>query len=104
MLSISDDVMEFFENYHWPGNVRQLRNIIERAVILAKGKEITFKELPEELIPVSTSKPGRKMFKTLRELESETVQAVIKQCNGNKSKAADILGISRKALYNKLRV
>jgi DNA-binding NtrC family response regulator len=104
MLSISDAVMEFFESYHWPGNVRQFRNIIERAVILAKGKEITFKELPEELIPVSTSKPGRKMFKTLRELESETVQAVIKQCNGNKSKAADILGISRKALYNKLRV
>jgi DNA-binding NtrC family response regulator len=103
MLSISDDVMEFFENYNWPGNVRQLRNIIERAVILAKGKEITFKELPEELVPVSTSKPGRKTFKTLRELESETVQAVIKQCNGNKSKAADILGISRKALYNKLR-
>jgi DNA-binding NtrC family response regulator len=103
VLSISNEVMESFKHYHWPGNVRQLRNIIERAVILASGKQIMLKELPDDLFSIKVPEPDRKMPKTLRELEFETVQSVLMQCNGNKSKAADILGISRKALYNKLR-
>lgn len=103
MLSISNDVMEVFKHHHWPGNIRQLRNIIERSVILARGKQIMFKDLPEDLALVNAPVPGRKTNKTLRELESETVWSVLKQCGGNKSKAANILGISRKALYNKLK-
>jgi two-component system response regulator HydG len=103
VLNISDDVMEIFKHYHWPGNIRQLRNVVERAVILSSGKQIVLKDLPEELYAVNTPDPGLVARKTLRELELDTVQSVLKQCKGNKSKAADILGISRKALYNKIR-
>jgi len=99
--SVSSEVMELFMNYHWTGNVRQLRNVIERAVILSKGERINLEELPRELLrSVKTNGPARK---TLRELENQAVQDVLKECKGNKSRAAKMLGISRKAFYKRLK-
>jgi DNA-binding NtrC family response regulator len=104
VLAVGDDVMEILRNFLWPGNVRQLRNVVERAVLFAKGRQITLKDLPEELMPAKAPKTQKKVVKTLREMELETLRSVIEQCNGNKSKAAQMLGISRKALYNKLKM
>ncbi|HWR73105.1 MAG TPA: sigma 54-interacting transcriptional regulator, partial [Nitrospirota bacterium] len=101
-LTLGDEVMDAFLNYPWPGNVRQLRNVIERSVVLARGKRITLNELPEELRgrdPRSFSP-----IQTLKVLEIQAVAHALHECNGNKSKAARRLGISRKAFYNKLKV
>ncbi|NOZ25513.1 MAG: sigma-54-dependent Fis family transcriptional regulator [Nitrospirae bacterium] len=106
VLTVSDEVMRIFQEYHWPGNVRQLRNVMERAVVLSKGDTITPRELPEEFTSLKESKkrdaPGS-TFKTLSELEFEAVRDALRACNGNKSKAARMLGISRKALYKRLK-
>ncbi len=103
-VSISDGAMNALYNYHWPGNIRQLRNVIERAVVLAKKNTITLKELPEEFS--SLSKKGTLKFnslKTLKELEIDAIKDALRECNGNKSKAARMLGISRKTFYKRLK-
>ena len=103
-LTISGEVMKVFENCSWPGNVRQLKNIIERAVILATGDKITLKEIPEELISFKrTTTSSNNQLKTFRELEMEALKDALQACKGNKSKASRILGISRKAMYKRLR-
>lgn len=103
VLTVSDEMMRIFQDYHWPGNVRQLRNVIERAVVLSKGDTITPRELPEEFISLKKREGLLYSLKTLSELESEAVRNALRACNGNKSKAARLLGISRKALYKRLK-
>ncbi|HEB76307.1 MAG TPA: sigma-54-dependent Fis family transcriptional regulator [Nitrospirae bacterium] len=106
VLTVSDEVMKIFLEYHWPGNVRQLRNVMERAVVLTKGDTITPRELPEEFTALKDLRRRDDpvhSFKTLSELEFEAVKNALKACNGNKSKAARMLGISRKALYKRLK-
>ena len=103
-LTISDKVMKALENYNWPGNVRELRNVVERAVILATGDKITLKEIPEELLSfkrIATN--SNNPLKTFRELEMEALKDALQVCKGNKSKASRLLGISRKAMYKRLR-
>ena len=101
-LILSDDVMKVFQNYNWPGNVRQLKNVIERAVVLSKNRVITLKELPEEFLSLQeqTELPSKK---TLKDLETQAIKDALKECKGNKSKASKMLGISRKAFYKRLR-
>ncbi len=105
VLRISEEAMEAMTGYSWPGNIRQLRNIVERAVVLAKKDKITLKELPEEMLQAAKEPAGpvASSQKTLKELELETVRSVLEECKGNKSKAAKLLGISRKAFYKKLK-
>jgi len=98
MLSVSDEVMRTFQNYAWPGNVRQLRNIIERAVVLSKGNVITMKELPEELLLMKAQSETRSNG-TMKDIKVQAIRNALQECRGNKSKAASMLGISRKALY-----
>jgi DNA-binding NtrC family response regulator len=102
-LTVSEEVMEMFQRHRWPGNIRQLRNVIERAVVLAREKTITAKELPEEFL--SCWKPGvsHNSIKTLKALEMEAINDAFHACSGNKSKAARMLGISRKAFYKHFR-
>ncbi len=100
LLSISDDVVRKFHEFYWPGNVRQLKNVIERAVVLAKGNTITLKDLPRELLP---KKSSWESVKTLKDLQILAIRNALKEANGNKSKAARMLGISRKAFYKRLR-
>jgi two-component system response regulator HydG len=101
MLTVSGDVIKAFQHYHWPGNIRQLKNVIERAVVLAKGDIITLGELPDEFQSVKINHDIQ-TDGTLRSLEAQVVVNTLQHCRGNKSKAAKILGISRKALYKKL--
>jgi two-component system response regulator HydG len=102
MLRLSDEAMEILQGYSWPGNIRQLRNVIERAVVLTRGPEIGARTLPEEILGQGVGKVADDRVKTMRELEHDAVREVLTRCAGNKSEAARMLGISRKALYKRL--
>jgi transcriptional regulator of acetoin/glycerol metabolism len=90
-------------HYEWPGNVRQLKNIIERAVVLARGERITIKELPEEILAHCQKVKTVNSVKPLKVLERQAINDALLLCNGNKSKAAKKLGISRKTFYKRLK-
>ena len=101
-IRFSDEVMQTFQKYHWPGNIRQLRNIIERAVVLSQKELVTPRELPEDFIHLKRRAGMLTQVKTLKELEIQAIRNALAQCRGNKSRAAKMLGISRKAFYKKL--
>jgi DNA-binding NtrC family response regulator len=95
--------MDIFVNYEWPGNVRQLRNCIERAVVLARTDRITANELPVEFSArARTTAAKPETVKPLKMLERQAINDALALCNGNKSQAAKKLGISRKTFYKKL--
>ncbi len=98
---ISDRAMDLLHQYDYPGNVRELRNIIEHAYIKSTGHVITTKDLPVCLQFVSNE---IKLPAIGREKEEEVyrIKKAIEHCNGNKTQAAKLLGISRKTLYNRL--
>ena len=90
-------------SYHWPGNIRQMKNIVKRATLLAQGSFITLLELGTELLeaPVSV---GTSMALRNEETEKEHILEALRQTGNNKSKAAQLLDIDRKTLYNKLKL
>ena len=103
--SFSDEVYSLFLSYPFPGNVRELKHIIERAVILSDSSTIELRHLPERLskkIPAPPSPENKQLF-TLKEMEKNHILKVIEFTKGNKSKAAEILCISRGALWRKLK-
>jgi two-component system response regulator HydG len=104
VLFLGDEVMNKLCRFSWPGNIRQLRNVVERAVVLARGRTLTPHDLPCELTafdrPGGDSGGGQP---TLKEIEVKTIRDVLLACDGNKSQAAKILGFSRKALYKRLK-
>ncbi|MBI4684847.1 MAG: sigma-54-dependent Fis family transcriptional regulator [Nitrospirae bacterium] len=102
IVKVSDEVMNILQNYSWPGNVRQLRNVIERAVVLAAKDKITLKDLPDDFLLQAKLSVSAGKIKTLREIELHAVKEALKECKGNKSKAAKMLGISRKTFYQRL--
>ena len=102
ILTLADEVIDIFLRHDWPGNIRQLKNVIERAVVLAKDDKITPKELPAEFLGKRKQREPGTLMMSLKEIESEALKNAIQACNGNKSKAARTLGISRKSLYKKL--
>lgn len=102
VLTASEEVISKFQSYSWPGNIRQLKNIVERAVVLSKGDIITEEELPEELRTLNGQTENLSK-KTLKDLKVKALQEALIECKGNKSKAANMLGISRKAFYKIMR-
>jgi len=99
-VRITEDALDVLERYSWPGNIRELENVVQRAVIMCDGK-ITLEHLPDEL-KYKIDFPD-KGFKTLQEKEREYIQEVLLSVQGNKTKAAEILGINRKTLREKLK-
>ncbi len=101
---ISDEVRNILLRYDWPGNIRELRNALERAVIMCPDPVITRNFLPEN---ISSLRPKENHISIpigtpLRIAERNIILQTLTAVDNNKSKAADILGLSRKALYNKL--
>ena len=103
--AVDQEAMQVLEQYPWPGNIRELRNVIERATILADDDFITLRHLPpllvakgEETLPTVTLTPGT----TVDEAERRLILLTLEHTRGNKTRAAEILGISLKTLHNKL--
>ncbi len=96
----ADDVPVLLRNYPWPGNIRELQNVIERAVILCREGRI-----PSSLLHLSASPAALSSNapKTLRELEREAILGALSANHGNRRKAADQLGIGLRTLYTRLR-
>jgi DNA-binding NtrC family response regulator len=109
--SISPEAFEKLLDYGWPGNVRELQNAMEYAVVLARQDQITVKELPAEVqLPVALQKTERAAAgqsngppRRLSEMERSAILDALAQCHGNKKKAAELLGIQRPTLYNKMK-
>jgi DNA-binding NtrC family response regulator len=107
VAGLSDNAMHILMQYSWPGNVRELRNVIERATIVAKGDVIEAGDLPT-LAAVSASAPagsGGPMLTagtTVDEAEQQLIELTLAHTGGNKTRAAEMLGISLKTLHNKL--
>ena len=93
------------QNFSWPGNVRQLRNVIEGLVVMATGNEIAPAHLPEEIrqIPSLDDSLSIKPGISIAEMEKRLIESTLLAENGNKAKAARILGMGRKTLYRKLQ-
>lgn len=94
----SDESMYILKQYHWPGNLRELRNVIRRTVLFAKGTEIT-----PDLLPEAIQNPTQVEQISLSPVdEREQILKALKITRGNKTKAANLLNIDRKTLYNKM--
>ncbi|SHM25048.1 Transcriptional regulator containing PAS, AAA-type ATPase, and DNA-binding Fis domains [Caldanaerovirga acetigignens] len=105
---IEEKAMEYLKNYSWPGNVRELENVIERAFNFIEEGTIKLEHLPEYILKgmlLNCIKVKSKDYNhtTLSEIEKQSLINALKVCNGNKSRAARMLGISRAGLYQKLR-
>ena len=99
---VTQEAMQLLQNYSWPGNIRELRNVLERAVLLAKGGPIT----PEHLPGLDTAYVLSDYIKedwTLEKLEEAHIKTVLRKFGGDVQKAAKALGISRATLYRKLQ-
>lgn len=125
VTGFSDEVLDDFMNYEWPGNLRELKNVIKRATLLAEGDRIEEKVLPFEIanyhklremdgeytapanaptiLPDNDSDANPSLKTVANEAEYDMIMQVLRQVNYNKSKAARLLNIDRKTLYNKMK-
>jgi len=97
----SDKALQSLKNYDWPGNVRELENVIQRLVVMTDGDLIDVPDLPCLMRFSALRKTG--FTRTLAEVEAEYISNVLESVDGNKTHAADILGIDRKTLRQKLK-
>jgi two-component system NtrC family response regulator len=102
LQGMDEEFMKKLNSYEWKGNIRELKNIMERAVILAEGPVLTVDLLPQEMRSWEPSGRGSKEVFSLDRLEKEHIQKVLSLVNGNRSKAAEILDIGIATLYRKL--
>jgi two-component system response regulator HydG len=118
VTDISNEVIECLMTYNWPGNIRELKNVIRRATLLSEGNQIQLKALPLEISTLAKAYTIEKAFganivvninkhnikNASIEAEYKTIINVLKEVNFNKTKAAKILKIDRKTLYNKMKL
>jgi DNA-binding NtrC family response regulator len=101
---VAEDAARLLGGYGWPGNIRELRNVMERAALLAQGSSsVRAEHLPAELRGGATGGRGGDPTLPLAEIERRHIELVLDHCGGNRSRAARTLGISRATLYEKLR-
>lgn len=111
---IAPEALQMLKNYHWPGNVRELQNVMERLMILSKGETIQVDDLPHyivEAMKLNHSRepgtgdgipPGFSLENSVNRFESRIIQQALRQCGQNKSRAANLLGLSRSTFRYKL--
>jgi transcriptional regulator with PAS, ATPase and Fis domain len=103
---ISKDALEALVRYDWPGNIRELKNIMERMIVLSSGEMLTMDQIPEDLRSEkdleTSGHPGIESMTRISDAEKEMIRKALIENKGNKSVAAAKLGISRRTLYRKL--
>jgi DNA-binding NtrC family response regulator len=107
---VSPETYRLLRRYPWPGNVRELKNVIQTALLMAEGKELKPEFIPERIRHAVAGREGRaeptcsfRVGASLRTVQKEFIRATLSHMGGNKKLAASILGISRRALYNKMK-
>ncbi len=101
-LTLSDEAVALLTDYSWPGNIRELRNSLNKAVMFATGPVIEPCDLPMEIVRGYAESSGNEF--SLDGLEQQTIRRVLEQTGGHQQKAADLLGISRRTLIRKLKM
>jgi transcriptional regulator with PAS, ATPase and Fis domain len=105
LKKLTSSAKALFLDYPWPGNIRELRSVIESAVMVSDGDYITISDLPMNLQHYATGRReeiGTKAIRNIEEGERSVIEEALRQTNGNKAKAAEALGISTRTLYRKL--
>jgi two-component system, NtrC family, response regulator AtoC len=105
LKKVSSSAKALFLDYPWPGNIRELKGVIESAVMVSDGEYITISDLPMNLQHYATGhreEIGTKAIRNIEEGEKRLIEDALKQTNGNKAKAAEALGISTRTLYRKI--
>lgn len=103
IVGFDRETIQLFQSYAWPGNLRQMKNVVKYATLLASGRFITRQELPEELLE-SVNKPSSADLSLHDEAHERTmILKALEESGNNKTRAAMLLGIDRKTLYNKLK-
>ena len=102
VLQFSPEALEVLKTYHWPGNVREMKNCIERAVVLGNSNMILPEDLPLEIRRPAPTDDGSE-FPSLQDMERDHIIKALNQTSWNKKQAAEILGIQRSTLYEKLK-
>jgi two-component system response regulator HydG len=103
---VSEEALKILLSYSWPGNVRELENVIQRAITLSQHEMILPEDFPPSMLQETdkdTLEKGVQEKYTIDQLEKEYIRRILIEVGGNKSKAADILGLDRKTLYRKLK-
>jgi DNA-binding NtrC family response regulator len=105
---VADEVLELMEDYHWPGNIRELENLIERAVVLSRGDTITLENIPPFLLNSSSFENSRTLTtKDLKErtriFQKQSIQDALRHCRGVQKKAADMLGLKPTTLNEMIK-
>ncbi len=101
VLGFDDKASEMIASYSWPGNLRELNNVMKRATLLTKGNYIGRTELQQSMSHLQ--QPTETLTLRDEQTELQRIEAALKAANGNKSKAAQLLGVDRKTLYNKIK-
>jgi DNA-binding NtrC family response regulator len=110
IVGFDPEAIDLLRRYDWPGNVRELRNAIQRAVILCKGDEIRVQDLPPAVQPKVRRAAGQTatlsiaIGSRLEDIEKMVITETVRDCGGNKTRAAAVLGISPKTLHTKLKL
>lgn len=102
----SEDTLKIILNYSWPGNIRELENVVQRAITLTQSDTILPEDLPNNIMREKDENLIEKGFRekyTVDQLEKEYIKRILLEVGGNKSKASEILGLDRKTLYRKLQ-
>lgn len=105
ILGIAPECVSLLESYDWPGNVRELKNVIQRAVLVCEGEVLLTEHMPPRFRPDKPVRPTVtfEVGTALEEVEREMITRALAATRNNRKRAAELLGISRRALYNKLQ-